>query len=186
MGRALPHDERQTAAPRVVQPRLDGNALPQAIGAQATFPGRQVVSLSGDGGFSMLMGDFLSLAQLQLPVKVVVYDNSSLAFVAIEMKANGFLDTRVDLKNPDFAAMARAVGIKHSRRAVRRRRGRPARGIRAPRSRARRSDDREAGVVMPPKIEVAQAKDFSLFMLKAIINSRGDEIVELAETNLGR
>jgi pyruvate dehydrogenase (quinone) len=88
------------------------NALPQAIGAQATFPGRQVISLSGDGGFSMLMGDFLSLAQLRLPVKVVVYDNSSLAFVAIEMKAGGLLDTGVDLKNPDFAAMARAVGIK--------------------------------------------------------------------------
>jgi len=80
------------------------NALPQAIGAQATFPGRQVVSLSGDGGFSMLMGDFLSLAQLQLPVKVVIYDNASLAFVAIEMKANGFLDTGVDLKNREAGA----------------------------------------------------------------------------------
>src|SRR5271165_3807763 len=56
------------------------NALPQAIGAQATFPGRQVVSLSGDGGFAMLMGDFLSLVQLGLPVKVIVHDNSSLAF----------------------------------------------------------------------------------------------------------
>jgi pyruvate dehydrogenase (quinone) len=163
------------------------NALPQAIGAQATFPGRQVVSLSGDGGFSMLMGDFLSLEQLQLPVKVVVYDNSSLAFVAIEMKANGFLDTGVDLKNPDFAAMARAVGIK---------------GIRVERSGDVEGALREAfahpgpalvdvttakqELVMPPKIEVAQAKGFSLFMLKAIINSRGDEIVELAETNLGR
>jgi pyruvate dehydrogenase (quinone) len=163
------------------------NALPQAIGAQATFPGRQVISLSGDGGFSMLMGDFLSLAQLQLPVKVVVYDNSSLAFVALEMKAGGLLDTGADLKNPDFAAMARAVGIK---------------GIRVQGSSELEAALTEAlahpgpvlvdvttakqELVMPPKIQLEQAKGFSLFMLKAILNGRGDEIVELAETNLGR
>src|SRR5471030_2831584 len=88
------------------------NAMPQALGAQAAFPGRQVISLSGDGGFAMLMGDFLTLAQLGLPVKVVVYDNSSLAFVAIEMKASGLIDTGTDLKNPNFAAMAEAVGIR--------------------------------------------------------------------------
>jgi pyruvate dehydrogenase (quinone) len=88
------------------------NALPQAIGAQAAFPGRQVISLSGDGGFTMLMGDFISLAQLGLPVKVIVYDNGSLGFVAMEMKAAGLLDTNTDLKNPDFAAMANAMGIK--------------------------------------------------------------------------
>jgi pyruvate dehydrogenase (quinone) len=161
------------------------NALPQAIGAQATFPGRQVVSLSGDGGFSMLMGDFLSLVQLRLPVKVVVYDNSSLAFVAIEMKASGFLDTAVDLTNPDFAAVARAAGIK---------------GIRVERSADVEGALREAfahpgpalvdattakqELVMPPKIQLAQAKGFGLFMLRALLNGRGDELVELAETNL--
>jgi hypothetical protein len=154
---------------------------------QGRGDGAAVEGVERTGGFSMLMGDFLSLAQLQLPVKVVVYDNSSLAFVAIEMKANGFLDTGVDLKNPDFAALARAVGIK---------------GIRVERSADVEGAPREAfahpgpalvdvttakqELVMPPKIEIAQAKGFSLFMLKAIINSRGDEIVELAETNLGR
>lgn len=87
------------------------NAMPQAIGAQAAFPDRQVISLSGDGGFSMLMGDFISLAQLKLPVKVIVYDNASLGFVAMEMKASGYLNTGTDLHNPDFAAMANAMGI---------------------------------------------------------------------------
>jgi pyruvate dehydrogenase (quinone) len=163
------------------------NALPHAIGAQAAFPGRQVVSLSGDGGFSMMMGDFLSLVQLQLPVKIVVYDNSALAFVAIEMMAGGFLTSGTDLKNPSFAALANAVGVK---------------GIRV-----EQSDDVEAALreafahpgpalvdvvttqrelIMPPKIKAQQAMGFSLFMLKAILSGRGDEVVELAETNLGR
>jgi len=163
------------------------NALPQAIGAQAAFPGRQVISLSGDGGFSMLMGDFISLAQLGLPVKVIVYDNGSLGFVAMEMKAAGLLDTNTDLRNPDFAAMANAMGIK---------------GLRV-----EQSADIEAALkqafahpgpvlvdvitakqelVMPPKIQLEQAKGFSLFMLKAIMNGRGDQVVELAETNLFR
>ena len=91
------------------------NALPMAIGVQAIDRGRQVVSLSGDGGFAMLMGDFLSLVQLDLPVKVVVFNNGVLGFVDLEMKATGFLETGVDLKNPDFAAMARAVGVHAAR-----------------------------------------------------------------------
>ena len=82
------------------------NAMPQAIGAQAAFPGRQVISLSGDGGFTMLMGDVLTLVQCKLPVKVVVFNNGTLGFVALEMKASGFLETGTDLVNPDFAAMA--------------------------------------------------------------------------------
>ena len=87
------------------------NALPQAMGAQAAFPDRQVISLSGDGGFAMSMGDFLSLAQLGLPVKVIVFDNSLLGFVAMEQKAGGFLDVNVQLHNPDFAAIAEACGV---------------------------------------------------------------------------
>jgi pyruvate dehydrogenase (quinone) len=163
------------------------NALPQAIGAQAAFPGRQVVSLSGDGGFSMLMGDFISLVQLGLPVKVIVYDNGVLGFVAMEMKAAGFLDTGTSLKNPDFAAMANAMGIK---------------GLRVEQSADIEPALKQAfahpgpvlvdvltakqELVMPPKIQIEQAKGFSLFMLKAIMNGRGDEVVELAETNLFR
>src|SRR6202521_3955382 len=79
------------------------NAMPQAIGAQAAFPGRQIISLSGDGGFTMLMGDFLTLLQLGLPVKILVFNNGKLGFVDMEQKVAGYLPVGVDLKNPDFA-----------------------------------------------------------------------------------
>lgn len=161
------------------------NALAQALGAQAAAPGRQVISLSGDGGFSMSMGDLLSLRQLKLPVKVVIVDNSELGFVALEQKAGGFVDTNVHYDNPDFAAIATASGIL---------------GIRV-----EDADDLEAALarafahdgpavvavktapqelVMPPAITLAMAKGFSLFMLKAVLSGRGDEVVELAKTNL--
>jgi pyruvate dehydrogenase (quinone) len=87
------------------------NALPQAIGAQASYPGRQVISMSGDGGFAMLMGDLLTLGQHQLPVKIVVFKNDSLAFVELEMKAAGILDFTTDLRNPDFAKIAEGAGL---------------------------------------------------------------------------
>src|SRR3989441_2769758 len=87
------------------------NALPQAIGAQVSHPGRQVVSLSGDGGLAMLMGELLSLRQLQVPVKVIVFKNDALAFVELEMKAAGILDFGTDLRNPDFAKLAEAAGV---------------------------------------------------------------------------
>jgi len=160
------------------------NAIPQAIGAQAAFPDRQVISLSGDGGFSMLMGDFISLAQLKLPVKIIVYDNASLGFVAMEMKSSGLLDTGTDLHNPDFAAMANAMGIL---------------GIRVEESEAlepalRRALAHDGPVLvdvvtatqelaMPPTIKLEQAKGFSLYMLKAVMSGRGDEVIELARTN---
>jgi len=88
------------------------NAMAHAIGAQATLPKRQVISLSGDGGFTMLMGDFLSLAQLDLPVKVVVFNNGALGFIELEQRATGFLDFGASFKNPNFATMAEAVGIR--------------------------------------------------------------------------
>lgn len=87
------------------------NALPQAIGAQAAYPLRQAVTLSGDGGLAMLMGELLSLRQLKLPVKIVVFNNGTLGFVELEMKAAGLIETGVALDNPDFAAMARAIGL---------------------------------------------------------------------------
>ena len=88
------------------------NAMPQAIGAQFTYPDRQVISLSGDGGFSMLMGDFLTIRQYHLPIKLVIFNNGQLGFVAMEMKAQGYPPFVTDLDNPDFALMAEAIGIK--------------------------------------------------------------------------
>jgi pyruvate dehydrogenase (quinone) len=163
------------------------NALAQALGAQAAFPGRQVVSLSGDGGFQMLLGDFLSLVQLGLPVKVVVFNNGALGFIELEQKSTGFLPFGTEFKNPNFAAMAEAVGV---------------RGIRI-------EDPAEvdAGITaafahngpvlvdavvnrtelaMPPSITVAMAKGFTLYMVKAVISGRADEVIDLARTNLWR
>ncbi|TFE25170.1 ubiquinone-dependent pyruvate dehydrogenase [Cohnella luojiensis] len=87
------------------------NALPQAIGAQIAKPGRQVISLSGDGGLTMLMGDLLTLRQHRLPIKVVVFNNGALSFVELEMKAAGYLEIGTELDNPNFATVAQAMGI---------------------------------------------------------------------------
>ena len=161
------------------------NAMAQAIGAQKAFPGRQVVSLSGDGGFTMLMGDFISLMQLNLPVKVVVFNNGSLGFVELEQKSTGFLDYGTDLANPNFAAMAQAMGIRAIRLATP---GEVEDGIADALAHngpvlvdavVNRSE-----LAMPPSITIEMAKGFSLYMVKAILNGRTDEIVDLAKTNL--
>ena len=86
-------------------------AMPQAIGAQLTFPGRQVVTFSGDGGLAMLLGDLLSMRQLKIPVKIVVFNNSALGFVELEMKAAGFLENGTRLDNPNFADLAKTAGV---------------------------------------------------------------------------
>src|SRR5246500_2236271 len=88
------------------------NAMVQAIGAQAAFPKRQIISMSGGGGFTMMMGEFATIRQAGLPVQIILLNNGTLGFVELEMKANGFVDVGCDLKNPNFAAMAEAMGIK--------------------------------------------------------------------------
>jgi pyruvate dehydrogenase (quinone) len=163
------------------------NAMAQAIGAQAAFRGRQVISLSGDGGFQMMMGDFLSLVQLGLPVKVVVFNNGALGFIELEQKSTGFLPFGTEFKNPNFAALAEAAGV---------------RGIRL-----EDPSEVEAGVTaalnhdgpvlidavvnrtelaMPPAVTLEMAKGFTLYMVKAVMSGRGDELIDLARTNLWR
>jgi pyruvate dehydrogenase (quinone) len=163
------------------------NALPQAIGAQVSHPGRQVISMSGDGGLAMLMGDLLTLRQHQLPVKVIVFRNDSLAFVELEMKATGIVDFGTDLHNPDFTKIAEGAGLL-GLRAETPDQVEPMIGealkydgpalVEVPVSRQELS--------MPPTITVEQAKGFSLFMLKAVLSGRGDEIIDLARVNLVR
>jgi pyruvate dehydrogenase (quinone) len=160
------------------------NALPQAIGAQAAYKGRQIVSMSGDGGFAMLMGDFLTLVQENLPVKVVIFNNSSLGFVAMEMKAAGFLETSTGLKNPDFAAVARAAGV-HALRVEE-----PTELENAIRDIFAHPGPALLDVVtngqelsMPPKIEAAQVQGFGLWAIRAVMNGRGDELVDLTVSN---
>jgi pyruvate dehydrogenase (quinone) len=163
------------------------NAMPQAIGAQLTYPERQVISLSGDGGFSMLMGDFLTIRQLKLPIKIILFNNGALAFVELEMKAAGLLEHGTTLDNPNFAQMAEAIGI---------------RGIRVEdpgdvKGAVREAFDHEGPVLidalvnrqelsMPPTIQFSQAKGFTLYMLKGVFNGKGDEVLDLAKTNLWR
>jgi len=163
------------------------NALPQAIGAQVVFPHRQVICLSGDGGFSMLMGDFLSLRQLKLPVKIVVFNNGALSFVELEMKAAGILTHGTSLVDTDFSKLANAAGIL---------------GLRAERPEQVKPLLNQAlehngpalvdvvvnpqELLIPPTINLEQIRGFTLYMIKAVLNGRGDEIVDLAKTNLFR
>jgi pyruvate dehydrogenase (quinone) len=165
------------------------NALSQAIGIQLACPERQVVAMCGDGGFAMLLSELLTLRQLkaQVPIKVIIFNNSAYGFVELEMKAAGTLEYGTGLDNPDFAQLAEAAGIK---------------GLRVSDPAHLESTLREAlahdgpvivdAVVkrqelsMPPHIEVAQAKGFSLYALKALMDGRGGELLEMAKTNLLR
>jgi pyruvate dehydrogenase (quinone) len=163
------------------------NSLLHSIGAQAAFRDRQVISMSGDGGFTMMMGEFLTLIQTGLPVKVVVLNNGTLGFVEMEMKASGFVDTGCDLKNPNFAAMANAIGIK---------------GVRVEHPAELEGALREAfahpgpalvdvvsarqELVMPPATTADQTYHFGLFMLRAVMDGRGQQLIDLAKVNLFR
>jgi pyruvate dehydrogenase (quinone) len=163
------------------------NAMLHAIGAQAAFPKRQVISFSGDGGFTMMMGEFVTLIQTGLPVKIVVLNNGTLGFVELEMKASGFLDTGCDLKNPNFAEMARAMGIK---------------GLRVENPQDLRGAVEEMllhdgpalldvvsarqELVMPPTTTFEEAHKFGLFMMKAVLDGRAGQLIDLAKVNLTR
>jgi pyruvate dehydrogenase (quinone) len=163
------------------------NAMTQAIGAQAAYPNRQIISLSGDGGFAMLMGDFITLTQQKLPVKVVIFNNGVLGFVDLEMKASGFLETGTNLENPNFAKMAEAMGVLGIR-------------VEAPSDLAAALKTAFAHngpalvdvvtnrneLVMPPKTTLEQAANFSLWMAKAVLSGRGDEVIDLAKSNILR
>lgn len=160
------------------------NALPHAIGAQSAFPGRQVVALSGDGGLAMLLGELMTLTQHRLPVKVVVFNNASLNFIELEMKAAGFVNFGTGLQNPSFAAVAEAMGV---------------RGIRVERSADLRGALADAfahdgpalvdvvterdELSIPPKVTAEQVKGFTLYAIRTVLSGRGDELLDLAGAN---
>jgi pyruvate dehydrogenase (quinone) len=161
------------------------NAMPQAIGAQLAFPKRQVVSMSGDGGFTMLMGDLLTLAQYELPVKLVVYNNSALGMVKLEMRVAGYEDFGVDVKNPDFAKMAEAVGV---------------RGFRVGDSRDLKSSIKTAfrhdgpvlvdvvtnpnALALPPKIDPKEVAGYGLYFAKQTLHGRFFKSIDELKGNL--
>ena len=163
------------------------NAMAHGIGVTAACPGRQVISLSGDGGFTMLMGDLITLTQMKLPLKVVIFNNGVLGFVALEMKASGFVSSGVELKNPDFAAMATAMGIFSLRVED------PGDLPGAVERILAHDGPAVLDVVtatqelsMPPTITIEEVKGFSLWALRAVMSGRGDEVLDLAKTNLLR
>jgi pyruvate dehydrogenase (quinone) len=160
------------------------NALPQAIGAQISHQDRQVISMSGDGGLAMLMGDLLTLHQHQLPVKIIVYKNDALAFVELEMKAAGLLEFATELKNPDFAGIAEAAGIL-GLKAESSNQVRPmiAQALRHEGPALVEVSVYRQELSIPPTITIEQMTGFSLFALKAVLSGRGDEIVDLAKVN---
>lgn len=163
------------------------NALPHAIGAQTAFPGRQVVALAGDGGLTMLFGELVTLIQNRLPVKLIVLNNSSLNFVELEMKAAGIVTFGTDLVNPDFAAVAQAMGM-YGRRVTE-----PADLEGAIADAFAHDGPALIDVVtarqelsIPPAITVEQAKGFSLYAIRTIMAGRGDELLDLVTTNVAR
>jgi len=161
------------------------NALPQAIGIQASHPGRQVVSLSGDGGVAMLLGELITLRQQHLPVKVVVFNNGALSFVELEMKAAGIVTYSTDLDNPDFAGIARAIGLFGARVE---KAGELEDALRAAFSHDGpalvdvRTDRYELS--LPPKLAYGQIKGFTLYATRTILSGEGTELIELAKSNL--
>jgi pyruvate dehydrogenase (quinone) len=161
------------------------NALPQAIGAQATYPGRQVVALAGDGGLAMLLGELLTLRQQQLPVKIVVFNNGALSFVELEMKAAGIPSYGTDLVDPDFAGIARAAGLFGARvekasdlndalRAAFAHDGPALVDVRTARQE----------LALPPKLTYGQIKGFTLYATRTVLSGEGSELIELTKTNL--
>jgi pyruvate dehydrogenase (quinone) len=163
------------------------NALPQAIGVQAAQPGRQVVTFSGDGGLAMMFGELITLRQLKLPVKIVVFNNGALSFVELEMKAAGLVNFGTELQDPNFAAVASALGL-HGTRVER-----PV--DLAPALEAAFAHDGPALIEVmtarqelsiPPTITFEQVKNFTLYATRTVLSGRGDELIDLAKTNVAR
>jgi pyruvate dehydrogenase (quinone) len=160
------------------------NAMPQAIGAALALPGRQVIALCGDGGLSMLLGDLATITQYKLPVKIIVFNNRSLGMVKLEMEVAGLPDWQTEMHNPDFAMVAKAMGMK---------------GITVTDPDEVKQALREAlmfngpalinimtdpnALAMPPKVELTQVKGMALSMTKLMLNGRMDEVIDTVKAN---
>ncbi len=161
------------------------NALPQAIGAQAAYPGRPVIALAGDGGLAMLLGELLTLRQQQLPVKIIVFNNGALSFVELEMKAAGIVELR---HRSGRSGLHRHRPV---RRAVRQRVEKASELDDA--LRAAFTHDGPALVdvappgrnsALPPKLTYEQIKGFTLYATRTVLSGEGSELIELTKTNL--
>jgi pyruvate dehydrogenase (quinone) len=163
------------------------NAMPQAIGIQASHPGRQVVTLSGDGGISMLLGDLLTLRQLKLPIKIVVFNNGALAFVEQEMKAAGIDMYGTEFADSNFAKIAEGMGIR-GWRVEKPEQVKPALTAAFAHPGPALIDVTVARqeLSLPPMVTASQAVGFNLYMMKAMLHGNGTDILDMAKTNLWR
>lgn len=160
------------------------NAMPQALGLQKAYPGRQVISLSGDGGLAMLMGDLLTAVQEKLPIKVVVYNNASLNFVQIEQKVEGLLDNYTSLLNPDFAKVAEAMGL-YGRQVTECAdlEGAVQAFLAHPGPALLDVKVNPEELVMPPKVEFAQVAGMALYSARAVLGGRVADVKNLLVDN---
>lgn len=161
------------------------NAMPQALGAKRAFPDRQVISMSGDGGLAMMLGDMLTAVQEKIPIKIALFNNGSLGFVEMEMKAEGLLNAYTDLINPDFSRVAEAMGF-HARR-------------------VEKADDLDAAVqawlaqpgpalldvvtsrmelVVPSHVEAGAVFGMALYSAKALLGGRSGDVWDLVTENM--
>ncbi|RAJ85474.1 pyruvate dehydrogenase (quinone) [Chitinophaga dinghuensis] len=160
------------------------NALPQSIGAALAYPGREVFALCGDGGLTMTLGDLMTIRQYNLPVKVLVFNNRSLGMVKLEMEVAGLPDWQTDMDNPDFAAVAAAMGfmtftLKEPNDAF------------SVLTAAVNTNGpvlvniftNPSSLAMPPKIEFTQMKGFAMWMGKLILGGRYEDVFEAVKSN---
>jgi pyruvate dehydrogenase (quinone) len=161
------------------------NAMPQAIGAQLAFPKRQVICMSGDGGFSMLLGDLLTIAQYELPIKLVIYNNSSLAMVKLEMRVAGYEDFGVDVQNLDFSKIAEAVGIRGFRiEDAKDLKSTLAKAVRHPGAALIDVVTNPNALALPPKIDANELAGYGLYVAKQTLHGRLFQSVEELKGNI--
>ncbi|MFJ9522918.1 pyruvate dehydrogenase [Kitasatospora sp. NPDC101801] len=173
---------------RVIGSFLHGsmaNALPHAIGAQLAVPGRQVISMSGDGGIGMLLGELLTVAKYRLPVKIVVFNNGALGMIKLEMLVSGYPEAEIDNGDVDYAALARAVGLPAERVTD------PARVREVLAGALERPGPVLVDVVtdpnalsIPPHITAAQLKGFALAAGRTVLSGGVGRMIDLARSNL--
>jgi pyruvate dehydrogenase (quinone) len=160
------------------------NALLQAVGAQLTYPARQVISLSGDGGLAMMMGELLTVAQYQLPVKIVLFNNHRLGMVQLEMEAAGLPHYGCELKNPNFAKLSEAVGLMGLRvedPAEVRPSLEKALAFKGPALVDVVTDPNVLS--MPPKANIRQALGFALAMTKMAFTGEAEDVLDTVMAN---
>ena len=161
------------------------NSMPQAIGVKTANPDRQVIALCGDGGFSMLMGELLTVAGLEIPVKLMIFNNSTLGMVRAEMMVVGYEPFGTDVKNPDFGELARVAGI-HGERVEQPGDIRPAiqRALEHPGPALIDFVTDPRALAMPPKATLEQVKGFALTTSKLVFHGDTAEVWKQAKSNI--